>query len=291
MTAQYLKATGYSVDLKNGLGTIIMRQAQESGQLDVVWDYTGTALILYNKIDEKLDMDQSYQRVKELDAALNLIWLNPSELNNTYALAVPKKRADDEGLNTIEDLANKINQAHQQNPPQKYLIGVDFGFAARPDGLEPLMALYDFTLNRSEVKQMDSGLVYTALHNDQLHVGPTYSSDILHLTMQHLMLVGIAVGLAILIGVPLGIVMVQHCGLAGPMMGLATVILTLPSIALFGLMIPLFSRFGEGLGPLPAITAAFLYSLLPVERNTYIALDGIDSGIKEAGIGIGMTFW
>ena len=115
--------------------------------------------------------------------------------------------------------------------------------------------------------------------------------EILHLTMQHLMLVGIAVGLAILIGVPLGIIMVQHRGLAGPMMGLATVILTLPSIALFGLMIPLFSRFGEGLGPLPAITAAFLYSLLPVERNTYIALDGIDSGIKEAGIGIGMTFW
>ncbi|AMP00820.1 binding--dependent transport system inner membrane component family protein [Collimonas arenae] len=115
--------------------------------------------------------------------------------------------------------------------------------------------------------------------------------EILHLTMQHLMLVGIAVGLAILIGVPLGVVMVRHRWLAGPMMGLATVILTLPSIALFGLMIPLFSRFGEGLGPLPAITAVFLYSLLPIMRNTYLALDGIESGIKEAGIGIGMTFW
>jgi len=115
--------------------------------------------------------------------------------------------------------------------------------------------------------------------------------EILHLTVQHLMLVGIAVGLAILIGVPLGIVMVRHRWLAGPMMGLATVILTLPSIALFGLMIPLFSRFGQGLGPLPAITAVFLYSLLPIMRNTYLALDGIESGIKEAGIGIGMTFW
>ena len=115
--------------------------------------------------------------------------------------------------------------------------------------------------------------------------------EILHLTIQHLMLVGIAVGLAILIGVPLGVVMIRHRWLASPLMGLATVILTLPSIALFGLMIPLFSRFGQGLGPLPAITAVFLYSLLPIMRNTYLALDGIDPGIKEAGIGIGMTFW
>ena len=115
--------------------------------------------------------------------------------------------------------------------------------------------------------------------------------EILHLTLQHLMLVSIAVGLAILVGVPLGIVMIRHRGLASPMLGLATVILTLPSIALFGLMIPLFSHFGQGLGPLPAITAVFLYSLLPIMRNTYLALDGIEDGVKEAGIGIGMTFW
>ncbi|KAF3998006.1 ABC transporter permease [Glaciimonas immobilis] len=115
--------------------------------------------------------------------------------------------------------------------------------------------------------------------------------EILHLTLQHLMLVSIAVGLAIVVGVPLGIVMIRHRGLASPMLGLATVILTLPSIALFGLMIPVFSRFGQGLGPLPAITAVFLYSLLPIMRNTYLALDGIEEGVKEAGIGIGMTFW
>ncbi|AMP15789.1 glycine betaine ABC transporter substrate-binding protein [Collimonas pratensis] len=177
MTQQYLSAKGYTVDLKNGLGTTIMRQALESGQIDIVWDYTGTALIVYNKIDEKLDQDQSYERVKQLDAARNLIWLKPSALNNTYALAVPQKRAEEEGLNTIEDLANKINQSHQQDPDKKYLIGVDFEFASRPDGLEPLQALYGFAFDRSEVKQMDAGLVYTALHNDQLNVGLTYSSD------------------------------------------------------------------------------------------------------------------
>ncbi|MCA1325433.1 ABC transporter permease [Herbaspirillum sp. alder98] len=114
---------------------------------------------------------------------------------------------------------------------------------------------------------------------------------IVGLTVQHLKLVGIAVGLAILIGVPLGILVVRVRWLAGPLMGLATVVLTVPSIALFGLMIPLFSRFGAGIGPLPAITAVFLYSLLPIMRNTYLALDNIEPGIREAGIGIGMTFW
>lgn len=115
--------------------------------------------------------------------------------------------------------------------------------------------------------------------------------EILTLTLQHLKLVGIAVSLAILIGVPLGILIVRVKWLAGPLMGLATIVLTVPSIALFGLMIPLFSRFGEGIGPLPAITAVFFYSLLPIMRNTYLALDNIEPGIKEAGIGIGMTFW
>ncbi|WDZ94716.1 ABC transporter permease [Herbaspirillum sp. WKF16] len=115
--------------------------------------------------------------------------------------------------------------------------------------------------------------------------------NILELTLQHLELVGIAVSLAIVIGVPLGILIVRLRWLAGPLMGLATVVLTVPSIALFGLMIPLFSRFGAGIGPLPAITAVFLYSLLPIMRNTYLALDNIEAGIKEAGIGIGMTFW
>ncbi|QDD64149.1 ABC transporter permease [Herbaspirillum seropedicae] len=115
--------------------------------------------------------------------------------------------------------------------------------------------------------------------------------NILELTLQHLKLVGIAVSLAIAIGVPLGILIVRVRWLAGPLMGLATIVLTLPSIALFGLMIPLFSKFGAGIGPLPAISAVFLYSLLPIMRNTYLALENIEAGIKEAGIGIGMTFW
>ena len=59
---------------------------------------------------------------------------------------------------------------------------------------------------------------------------------------------------------------------------------------LFGLLLPFYSKFGQGLGPLPAITAVFLYSLLPIMRNTYLALTGVEPGIREAARGIGMTF-
>ncbi|MBI0331589.1 ABC transporter permease [Burkholderia plantarii] len=113
--------------------------------------------------------------------------------------------------------------------------------------------------------------------------------ELLQLTLQHIYLVGIAVGCAIVAGVPLGVVISRHEWLAPPLLGIATVILTLPSIALFGLMIPIFSRFGQGIGAVPAITAVFLYSLLPIMRNTYLALRNVDAGIKEAGIG--MTSW
>ncbi|AOJ40138.1 choline ABC transporter permease [Burkholderia sp. AU33423] len=115
--------------------------------------------------------------------------------------------------------------------------------------------------------------------------------ELLQLTLQHIWLVGIAVGCAIVAGVPLGILINRHDWLAGPLLGVATIVLTLPSIALFGLMIPFFSRFGQGIGAAPAITAVFLYSLLPIMRNTYLALHNVDAGIKEAGTGIGMTSW
>ncbi|WP_432724103.1 ABC transporter permease [Jeongeupia wiesaeckerbachi] len=114
---------------------------------------------------------------------------------------------------------------------------------------------------------------------------------ILGLTKQHLMLVGIAVGLAVLIGVPLGVLIVRFKSLAGVVLSLATLVLTIPAIALFGLMIPLFSLIGQGIGAVPAVTAAFLYSLLPIVRNTHTALTTVDPGVREAGRGIGLTFW
>ncbi|EIB98765.1 MULTISPECIES: osmoprotectant ABC transporter permease OsmW [Pantoea] len=126
---------------------------------------------------------------------------------------------------------------------------------------------------------------------DTLHYIMDNWNTLLTLSWQHSWLVLVAVGLAIVIGVPLGILIVRVRWLAAPILGIATVVLTIPTIALFGLMIPLFSLIGQGIGALPAITAVFLYSLLPIVRNTHTALENLPGGLREAGRGIGMTFW
>src|SRR5437762_9184730 len=69
MTAQLLKAKGFTPDVKAGMGSAVLRQAQENGQIDVYWEYTGTSLITYNKFTEKLSAADNYMKVKELDAA------------------------------------------------------------------------------------------------------------------------------------------------------------------------------------------------------------------------------
>lgn len=68
ITSQYLRTKGYDTQVTGGLGSNLARSAQESGQLDLLWEYTGVSLVAYNHITEKLDSAQSYARVKELDA-------------------------------------------------------------------------------------------------------------------------------------------------------------------------------------------------------------------------------
>lgn len=114
-------------------------------------------------------------------------------------------------------------------------------------------------------------------------------NHILALTAEHLMLVSIAVGLAILTGVPIGITITQNQRAADLVLYAASVIITIPSIALFGLMIPILSLIGQGIGYLPAIIAVLLYSLLPIIRNTYTAINNVDPALREAARGIGMT--
>ncbi|NIF22053.1 ABC transporter permease [Candidatus Pantoea multigeneris] len=126
---------------------------------------------------------------------------------------------------------------------------------------------------------------------ETLHYIVNNASNLLAMTWQHTWMVLVAVGFAIIAGVPLGIIIVRVKWLAPIVLGLATVVLTIPTIALFGLMIPLFSLIGQGIGAVPAITAVFLYSLLPVVRNTHTALENLPDGLREAGRGIGMTFW
>ncbi|MEW6266052.1 MAG: ABC transporter permease [Thermodesulfobacteriota bacterium] len=113
--------------------------------------------------------------------------------------------------------------------------------------------------------------------------------ELLGLAKEHVIFVGIAVGIAIVTGVPLGVYLTFNRRLAAKVLYLAGIMMTVPSVALFGLMIPILSVFGHGIGTVPAVIALVLYSQLPILRSTYAALTSVDPAILDAGLGMGMT--
>ena len=115
----------------------------------------------------------------------------------------------------------------------------------------------------------------------------THRREILVLTSEHLWLVSISMLLAIVIGVPLGIFLTGHPAWKGAVLGLNSVIQTIPGLALFGLLLPL-PWFGARSDRL-AITALTLYALLPIIQNTFVGISGVDTPVRDAAIAMGLT--
>jgi osmoprotectant transport system permease protein len=115
----------------------------------------------------------------------------------------------------------------------------------------------------------------------------TRRSEVLLLTLEHLEIVGIAILIAAAIGLPLGILMTRSPRMSRPILTFANIVQTVPSLALFGFLIPL--PFIGGIGTRTAIVALVLYSLLPIIRNTFTGISGVDPAIREAGRAMGMT--
>jgi osmoprotectant transport system permease protein len=111
--------------------------------------------------------------------------------------------------------------------------------------------------------------------------------DVAARTVEHLVLVAIATGIAIAVGVPSGIALSRHPSWSRWILGVANIVQTIPSLALFGFLIPL--PFVGGIGARTAIVALVLYSLLPIVRNTTTGIAGVDPAIREAGRGMGLT--
>ena len=119
------------------------------------------------------------------------------------------------------------------------------------------------------------------------HFLQTNWSELLTLVGQHLVLVCASIGIAVVVGVPAGILLTRHSGLRGPILGIANVMQTIPSLALFGFLIPL--PFLGGIGTRTALVALVLYSLLPIIRNTVIGILGVEPTVREAAVAMGMT--
>jgi osmoprotectant transport system permease protein len=114
-------------------------------------------------------------------------------------------------------------------------------------------------------------------------------AEVWSLTLEHLWLVGLSMLLAVAIGVPLGIVITRRPILNKPILGTANVIQTIPSLALFGFLLPM-PWLGDRAARL-AIAALTGYALLPIIRNTYTGIRSVDPGVREAARGMGMTDW
>src|SRR5678815_4030627 len=181
MTVELLKAKGFNPDRKAGMGSAAVRAALENGQIDVYWEYTGTGLGVFNKsTDEFPAAEETYKRIKEVDAAKGLVWLNMSQVNNTYAFAMNRDDAQKRNIVSMSDLAKAINGG------AKLTFASNAEFYARPDGLPGWQKAYGFEFERDNVKRMDTGLTYSALKDRQVDTAVSYTHLRAHETPEHL---------------------------------------------------------------------------------------------------------
>lgn len=172
ITGKYLTGKGYKVELKTGMGTSLVRKALENKQVDLYWEYTGTAFLNFHKNKfTNQPGEEIYEAVKAKDAAMNIIWLNASAANNTYALAVRHTDAKSKGLANLEDLAAKLNGG------EELTLGCNIEFYKRDDGLKPLQKAYGFKFPRADIKRMETGLIYKALKEGDVDVGLVFATD------------------------------------------------------------------------------------------------------------------
>ncbi len=114
----------------------------------------------------------------------------------------------------------------------------------------------------------------------------TYGGQLLAKTWQHLYISGISLILGVLVAVPLGVALTRTKRLSTVVISIASMLQTIPALALLAFMIPLF-----GIGSVPAIIALFIYSLLPILRNTYLGIEKVDPTLIDAAKGMGLTSW
>jgi osmoprotectant transport system substrate-binding protein len=172
MTTQLLESEGFDVSKRDGMGSTVLRKAQKNGQVDVYWEYTGTSLVTYNKKSAKgLSAEETIARVRELDKEQGLTWLECSNANNTYALAVQEGASNTKDIKSLSDLAQSYENGRELT------MAVNAEFPHREDGLIGLQKMYDFRVPRAMRAPMDSGLTYQALNEDEADIALVFATD------------------------------------------------------------------------------------------------------------------
>jgi osmoprotectant transport system substrate-binding protein len=173
-----LQVAGYDVvDRTNIPGSVAARQGQLGGQIDVEWEYTGTAWISYlGNANGIPDRTKQWEAVRSADAKNGLTWLPPAPMNNTYGFAVRKEAAARlGGITRLSQIAAL--------PVEQRTFCVEGEFASRNDGFEPMLARYGLKLGdpngvpRDNVRTMDTGAIYTATDQGACNFGEIFTTD------------------------------------------------------------------------------------------------------------------
>lgn len=170
-----LEKEGFNVTLRTGVGTAIARQSLESRQIDMYFEYTGTAYtVFYQQEDAAIMTDprKVYDWVKARDAQKGLVWLEPVQFNNTYTIMMRRVDAEGYGIKSITDFGR-----HVEKNPKDITFALEAEFWERPDGFRALMQLYEFRMPVRAVKRMDMGLTYLALRNGQVASAMGFATD------------------------------------------------------------------------------------------------------------------
>ena len=168
-----LEAAGFDVDDQTNLGgTAVNREALLAGEIDMYWEYTGTAWIAHLGHEDAItDPDECYDKVKAEDAGNGLAWLAMAPFNNTYTLMMKQDTGSELGISSISDLADYINGGGDAS------LCTDQEFYARPDGFKGVEALYGFQFDEEQVVMMDPGLTYKALQDGQCTTAMGFATD------------------------------------------------------------------------------------------------------------------
>lgn len=174
ITLQALEAAGATVNDQIGLaGSDAARTAMTSGEIDMYWEYLGTAWVSYLGETGNIPGD-AYETVSERDLEENDVrWLEPAPEENSYALATNRQTADEYGLSTLSDLETFI----EENPDEA-TICVGGEFAVRDDGLPGMQEFYGWEFPEDQVNRIQDGLVYDQVANgEQCNFGSVFTTD------------------------------------------------------------------------------------------------------------------
>lgn len=158
-------------DLTNVPGSNSVRMAMEEDIMDFQWEYTGTAWITYmGEVDPITDEHEQYEAVRDADLANRLVWTEPSEVNNTYSIAVTQQTSEELGVSKLSELAD-LDES-------ELTFCLDAEFASRNDGFEPMLEHYGIPAVPDDRRSlMDLGAIYQATANGECTFGEVFATD------------------------------------------------------------------------------------------------------------------